>query len=229
MSHIYIPTKTPDDWQRFLVNPSVQWRTGYSARTLAYCWHAANGFPAEIEQVFAAAGTPWVNADPLLIVPEYKVALEGRGGDSHNDIFVLARSTVGDLLCVMVEGKVNEPFGEPLGKWKAANHGFTDNKQQRLNYLLRELGLAAAPDDVYYQLLHRTASAVIEARRYNARHALMLIHSFSPTAAWFDDYARFLALFGVTAQKDTLQPLTTRGDVVLSAAWVTGDARFLSM
>jgi hypothetical protein len=40
---VYIPTTGPDDWQRFVADPAKQWRTGFSAKTLAYCWECANG------------------------------------------------------------------------------------------------------------------------------------------------------------------------------------------
>jgi hypothetical protein len=43
------------------------------------------------------------------------------------------------------------------------------------------MGLEYSPaiEDTQYQLLHRTVSAILEARKLNARNALMLIHSFS--------------------------------------------------
>jgi hypothetical protein len=41
MSQIYLPASTPDLWAQFLAEPVKQWRTGYSARTLAYSWQEA--------------------------------------------------------------------------------------------------------------------------------------------------------------------------------------------
>lgn len=49
MIRIYIPATGPDDWQQFLKDPVKHWRTGYSAKTLAYSWHAADPWPQEIE------------------------------------------------------------------------------------------------------------------------------------------------------------------------------------
>jgi hypothetical protein len=57
------------------------------------------------------------------------------------------------------------------------------------------------PDDVSYQLLHRTASAVIEARRFKTDYAAMIVHSFSPTHRWVNSFARFTQLFGTTAER----------------------------
>ena len=230
MTRIFIPAEQPDDWQRFLAEPALQWKTGYSARTLAHCWHAADGFPAEIDRVLAASPVAaFHGARPLLILPEYKAALKGHGPASQNDVFVLAKATDGALMAITIEGKVEESFGTSLGTWKAANQGFTDNKRTRLDDLLQHLGLPDVPDAVYYQLLHRTASAVIEARTFNAPHAVMLVHSFSPAGSWFEEFARFVGLYGVAAEKDALHHLTTVAGVDLYAGWITGNARFLSM
>ena len=49
MSKVYVPSRGPDDWQRFLADPEKQWRRGFSARTAAYSWESANGLPPEIE------------------------------------------------------------------------------------------------------------------------------------------------------------------------------------
>ena len=110
MSNIYVPTSGPDGWQRLLAKPEKQWSTGYSAKTLAHCWEAANGLPPEIASMLEPQG----RAELLIAIPEYKVSLPGSSlGASQNDVFALAR--VGDLTyAVMVEGKVNEPavFGE---------------------------------------------------------------------------------------------------------------------
>src|SRR5438034_723792 len=43
MNKIYLPTVAPQDWQKLLADPEKQWRTGYSARTIAYAWEAAKG------------------------------------------------------------------------------------------------------------------------------------------------------------------------------------------
>lgn len=43
MSVIYLPAKRPEDWQPHLGDPKKHWRTGYSAKPLAYCWQEAVG------------------------------------------------------------------------------------------------------------------------------------------------------------------------------------------
>jgi hypothetical protein len=37
MSTIYIPAQSAEDWRLFLAEPDKQWKTGYAAKTLAYC------------------------------------------------------------------------------------------------------------------------------------------------------------------------------------------------
>jgi hypothetical protein len=91
------------------------------------------------------------------------------------------------------------------------------------------LGLAhPVPDTVYYQLLHRTASAVIEAKRFGATHAAMLVHSFSPANQWFKEFKDFVALFGAAATIGRLCTVKAKDNLPLHLGWVHGDERFLS-
>ena len=101
-------TSGPNDWQKLLAEPEKQWRTGYSARTLAHCWEASDGFPPEVFEALCNTTDPSL-ADliPVIAVPEFRVPLPGGGHPSQNDLFVLARSRAG-LVCIMVEGKVAE-------------------------------------------------------------------------------------------------------------------------
>ena len=126
----------------------------------------------------------------------------------------------------MVEGKVSEPFGDTVAEWKTqAGRG----KEIRLKYLCNLLGLdPASVNHVRYQLLHRTASALIEAKKFNAPNALMLVHSFSHEDEWFDDYQRFLALLGVQGRPDSVVLAKNIHGVNLYLGWVRGDKRYLA-
>jgi len=226
MSRILIPANEPEDWKSLLAAPDKQWKTGYSARALAYCWQEADGFPKCVNNVFKMSGIKlFENIELLLALPEYKVSLPGGRRASQNDIFVLARGN-NQLVSIMVEGKVSEPFGETIDEWmKNASEG----KQERLQFLLDELLLRDCEiDTIRYQLLHRTASAVIEAKKFNAQNALMLVHSFSQSDEWFDDYCQFLALFalgGVTP--DSVLFGKSIGGIDLYFGWVKGDKDYL--
>ncbi|HEY0704792.1 MAG TPA: hypothetical protein VGD60_18630 [Candidatus Acidoferrales bacterium] len=162
---------------------------------------------------------------PLLAIPEYKVALPGSSrGDSQNDVFALARA--GDkTVAIMIEGKVKEPFGETMGKWL---HEASDGKRERLKYLYEVLGITqAVPEDVHYQLLHRTASAVLEARRFKTDAAAMIVHSFSAEKMWFDAFQKFASLFRVTVKPNELVLARPTGPP-LYIGWACGDCSFLA-
>ena len=97
-----------------------------------------------------------------------------------------------------MEGKVEESFGPPLEQWKA---DASPGKRERLEYLVECPGLESEPPGhVCSQLMHRAASAVIEAERFGAGAAVMLIHSFSRMDQWFPEYREFGRLFGIEAE-----------------------------
>lgn len=225
MSRIYVPTTSVESWQALLADPEKHWKTGYSAKSLAYCWEEANGFPAEINDLFASAPELGLkDIELLLAIPEHKVPLPGGNTQSQNDVFVLGKAA-GQLVSIAIEGKVLEPFGPTVGEWIA---GGSSGKHERLNYLKKVLGLTGDIDpNVRYQLLHRTASAVIEAKRFNAPKAAMIVHSFSQTSEWFDDYANFLKLFGLTSQVDELVGVGERDGVELLLGWAKGSKLYL--
>ena len=168
MSKIYIPAVSADQWAQFLADPVKHWRKGYSARTLAYSWQEANGFPIEVQRFLA---TQFPDIELLLAFPEHQVPLLGGSRPSQNDIWVLARSA-GNLISIAVEGKVSETFGPTVQEWRAEA---SSGKSERLNFLCGQLGIQSdVPDTLRYQLLHRTVSALIEATRFGAAHAVML-------------------------------------------------------
>jgi hypothetical protein len=114
---IYTPSAGTKSWHAFLADPGKQWKTGYSAKALAYCWEEASGFPDEIQAIFNnySADSSFNDIVPALIISEHKVPLPGGSTQSKNDAFVLARTPKG-LVSITIEGKVSEPFGETLGK-----------------------------------------------------------------------------------------------------------------
>ena len=91
------------------------------------------------------------------------------------------------------------------------------------------LGLESEPPGyVYYQLMHRAASAVIEAERFGADAAVMLIHSFSQTDQGFVEFREFSRLFGIEAETGVLAGTRARNELPLYLGWVHGDERYLS-
>jgi len=226
MNKIFIPANKPEDWKPLLAEPDKHWQPDHSAKTLAYSWQEANGFPERVKNVFKKSGIElFQNIELLLAFPEYKVPLPGGSRASQSDIFVLAKGD-DQLVSIMVEGKASEPFGKTIVEWKKDN---SKGKHIRLKFLLEELGLEENKqiDTIRYQLLHRMASAIIEAKRFKAENALMLVHSFSKSNEWFDDYSQFLALFGLNAKVDSLVFAKNISGINLYFSWVKGDEKYL--
>jgi hypothetical protein len=217
---ILVPSSGPEDWRKLLADPEKHWRTGYSARALAACWESTlGGIPPEVLALLPT-GT-----EPILILPEWKTPLPGGWRASQSDIFVLARNAVGTI-AMTIEGKVDESFGAITADWLGEK---ASGKAERLAFLCATLGLSketALP--LRYQLLHRTAAALIEARRFGAAQAGMIVHSFSVSGRWFRDFAAFAQALGVTAEIGRAISVELPGGVALTLGWAKGDARFLS-
>ena len=224
LPNIYIPTRSADDWTQLLADPVKHWRTGYSARTLAQSWQDADGLPTEITEAFTASEN-LAGIKLLLAIPEHQVPLVGGSRPSQNDIWALAR--VGnELVSIAVEGKVAEPFGPTMSDWIAEG---STGKAARLAFLRRELNLnEELAGNIRYQLLHRTASAIIEAKRFCASHAVMLVHSFSPSRDWLQDYEEFAKLLRAEATINKVVSAGNRGGIHLHIGWVCGNEKYLS-
>lgn len=225
---IVIPTQGAEDWKGCLAEPDKHWRSGYSARSLAYSWEEAQsrptGLPAEVESTLTLEPR-LANLELLLGIPEHQVPLPGGRRPSQTDLWVLGQTPT-ELVSMAVEGKVSEPFGPTLEEWQAEA---SPGKQTRLNYLCQCLALASPPPGtIRYQLLHRTASAVIEAQRFKAGCAVMLVHSFSQTSEWFEDYRNFIQLYGLEAEEGQPVCLAKPDGVMLYTVWVKGDPKYLS-
>ena len=219
MTQFYIPMESTDQWRRLLAEPDKHWKKGRSAMSLALSWTSAKGFPNAVRDAIRKADSAAVHPAEFAIgFPEHKVELPGGSRASQTDLLVLARTPRGSMV-IAVEGKVDETFGPLVREWKAdASAG----KQERLAFLCAKLGLKTeAIDDCRYQLLHRTASAVIEAKRFNAQDALMLVHSFDANEAGFDDYARFLSCFDVRAEVGRSQRARVVAGVDLHFCWTS--------
>ena len=57
----------------------------------------------------------------------------------------------------------------------------------------------------------------------------MLVHSFSPEAVWFEEYAAFVKLFGPDAAINTVTRTDECDGIELYLGWIKGSARYLEM
>ena len=187
----FIPTDSPEDWKRFLADPEKQWRDGYSAKSTALHWEKSKGLPQDIKHVIEKAGLK--SPELLLAIPEWKTPLPGGRRDSQTDVFALIRTEEGLISCA-VEAKVAEPFGPTVGEWL---NKASDGKLERLEYLKNLLGISGDVDHLRYQLLHRTASAIIEAKNFDAYLGAMIVQSFHKDSLWKEDLIAFASAMNV--------------------------------
>jgi hypothetical protein len=223
---IVIPTQSYEDWQRLLAKPDRHWKPGYSAMALARAWEAAEaqGFPPEVASILASAAAPELtNVSLLVAMPEYQVALPGGHRPSQTDVLAVARGDEG-LVTVAVEGKVDEAFGPTVDEKHAEK---SQGVEERLRFLTQCLELPTRiPGPTRYQLLHRTASALLIAEQFCASAAVMLVQSFSPSNKWFEDFQAFAALFEVQPKVGHLAAVGERRNIPLFLGWCRGDQRF---
>jgi len=96
------------------------------------------------------------NLQLLAAFPEWETELEGGVTTSKTDVLAICR--MGKGLCVLaVEAKVDEEFGPRRRKRTESSPG----QSARLKYLQNLLGIAELRGTIRYQLLHRTASALL--------------------------------------------------------------------
>ncbi len=223
MKRIFVPTCGLSDWRNRLADPEVQWERRASAFETAVSWELATkterGLPPKVVNLLDSQ--PELRGARLIAaLPEHKVSLPGGSRASQNDVWALL-ATENGLVSLAVEGKAGEPFGETLGDWlKEASPG----KRKRLEYLMETLGVRTEPpSSVRYQLLHRTASAVLEARRCGALHAVMIVQSFRDDQTSEKDFTAFSELLGQTVHPNELKKVTSLGPQVLYLGWAKCD------
>jgi len=195
--------------------------------TAAASWElASDSFPVEIGALLDASLDEDLEGLRLLIaIPEWEVSLEGGVTASHTDVLALARNDRG--LCVIgVEAKVDEDFG-PLLKEKRAE--VSSGQQDRLNYLHSLLGVTKLEDSVRYQLVHRTASALLAAREFHARTAVMMVQSFGKRASLRGDFDAFCRAMNAEDLPGGIRVVRSFRQPRLFLGWCIGDSQFLEV
>jgi hypothetical protein len=212
----------PEDIIDHLGRGQDHWKPGRSAYELAYSWYDAGGIPPTVRALLDSQPL-YRGAQMIDGFFERTVNLGTRGADSQTDLMVIAAIEPG-LAAIAIEGKAGEPFGPLVAEWNTGTAG----RVQRLAGLCATLGLEPAKvGDLRYQLFHRAAAAVYEAKRYRGRHALFVVQSFAEhMSANFDDFARFAAAvgFGPVIKGVISEPKICDG-VALRVAWVADRPR----
>ncbi len=194
----------------------------------AACWEASEPeLPPEISAALTKSADPdLLNLELLAAIPEWETKLPGGITASHTDVLAITRNDRG-LVVLAVEAKVDEPFGPTIGEKRA---GASIGQRERLAYLERQLG---APEplrgSIRYQLVHRTVAALLSARSFHAHAGVMLVHSFSPTNKWREDFDGFVEAVGAQSMTPDLYELTLDEDRRLLVGWCGGSLENLEV
>lgn len=197
--------KSLKDWQSIV--GKNKFKKGFSAYELAYSWlHKRGHFPESIQEIFEASNYQIFN-DLVLnyAIVENPIFLDNFKGPSMNDLMVFASSKrTKSSIIIAVEGKVDESFDKYIYQWIRDNSKNPKiSRIKRLEYLNKQLGTNLKKESkIRYQLMHRTASAIIEAKRNGINNAMLLIHSFeSIKQDNFQDCNNFITLFGISSSE----------------------------
>jgi hypothetical protein len=224
MSNLFLPSQGPCDWRRLLGDPEKHWVRGKSAFECAVSWEQARTTERGLPQAIAHAldsDDLSANASLLFGIPEHKVQIEGGGHASQNDVWTLLRLPTGTA-SMAVEAKSGEPFDKFVDEW-LRGAPINSRKPQRLASLKNALGISQASlEGIRYQLLHRTVSPLLEARRFNASLAIMIVQSFGGNAddAGFHDFSKFCTLMEADLVRNTVVQCKRKTVVPLLIGWV---------
>jgi hypothetical protein len=157
----------------------------------------------------------------LLAVAEHKVDLPGGTAASQCDVWAIIKTSVG-LLSLTVEAKAREPFGEEiLERWLIAGKTklSAKNRKDRWDYIRAFLPDSGSLSGVRYQMLHRCAASVIEARRLGCQHAAFIVQAFDTPDESFRDYQLFCEAMRIPASRGGMAATNAAG-VALSVGWI---------
>ena len=187
---LHVPVTEPEDVVKCLGKQERDWKEGRSAHALASLWFSHNDFPPRVRALLDSHAK-FKMAELVDAFFERQVDLNSAGRPSQTDLLVVAG--VGDSIAILgVEGKAGEPFGQRVSDWNDS-----PGKEARLDSLCKMLGLDAKETDALrYQLLHRTASVLLEAKRYRAKDAVLIVHAFGEDADGFGDFSAFVQALG---------------------------------
>lgn len=204
--------KTIEDWIEIV--SARHYKPGHSAYECAQRWQGIGArFPTEIEAILRESKQRLLGSLEIKqIYAEFPVWLDTHTTPSKNDLMIFAEAPGNRKVVIAVESKCHESFAQPLENWirtsdkplpraqrklfKSAS-GPVHRKVRRLNFLNTILSTNIDADSsVRYQLLHRTASAVLTARQTYAEAAVVLIQAFTESERNFQDFQDFCKLLG---------------------------------
>lgn len=78
----------------------------------------------------------------------------------------------------------------------------------------------AATYGLRYQILHRVAGSVLEARRFVCRRASVLVQSWCPKRTGLPDFQAFAAVIGLTLEPQAISEPKDIGGIEVRIGWV---------
>ncbi|TFI59751.1 hypothetical protein E2493_02620 [Sphingomonas parva] len=219
---IHVPLLAPEAIKPHLVSPK-QYAPGRSTALVTQSWFSANGLPPRLRAILEQA-PEWSGVQMLDAWLERQVDLEdGMASPSRCDALAIC-SLREELGVLTVEAKLHESFDWTINARLA--RGLSVGETTRTRRLLERLRLPPeGSGHLRYQLLHRVLCAVLEAKRYRARHAAMLVQSFSAKASRFSEFHDLAVAMGYgTVNQDRISgPIVIEG-VGLRIGWVSDPA-----
>lgn len=192
--------------------------------TAAAAWEAAaDSLPLEISRLLDASPELLLQGQHLIAaIPEWEVQLIGGSRNSCTDVLAICGNETG--LCIIgVEAKVDEDFGPLVAEKRAES---SSGQTERLTSLHNLLRVERFDDSIRYQLLHRTASALLTARKFHAAAAVMLVHAFDTPATQRLDFEAFREAMGAKEISPLLYKVESFVGPALYLAWCDGDPKF---
>jgi hypothetical protein len=217
---IYAPTAGLSTWKQGLLDPDTQWVRTKSAFETAVFWECGAMQPrglhphliALLEQEQTLEGCELVAS-----FPGHRVHMPGVMDASQTDVWAVLRTDVGSV-SIALEGKAGEGFAESVGEWRK---DALAEKDTRLAFLCDQLGLTKQPsDEIRYQLLQRTVSALLEAERVDAAIAAMIIVSFTDDPRSKDDFGAFTSCLGGAVSPGQIRRMTSVQHRPLFLGWL---------
>jgi hypothetical protein len=218
LTRLALAMKRPDDVIPHLRKPT-HWKDGRSAKLLAESWFHANDFPLSVRRVLdqiedlegAKLIDGWLERETDLE--------DGLGEPTHTDLLALIKLQR-ELAVLGIEAKVDESFGPLVGEWLDAGGSTRVERLAGLCTLFRVNPTSVR--DLRYQLLHRTAAVILEARRFFSDRGVLIIHSFCPNSTGLSDAKAFYQAIGLPGLDVGKLVGTSRfGGVDLSVGWVS--------
>ena len=215
-----------------------QWAPGRSACELATTW--IDGQAAERVAEVLSARPEFADLELLKGVAEKETQFdENPRGPRHHDLLIHATSAAGPVV-IGVEGKADEPFDEPLWRWRKKRLADSPKSgaPERLDGLTRLFFRTTIDKDrgypalacLGYQLLSGLAGTLADAKKANADRAVFLVHEFETDMTTDEKHQKnrhvledfLVRLYGCAPERDEAESAW-----ITAPTMITGDGEWM--